>query len=105
MQEFIRQTIHYSLHFLFPGIIAWGFYRNKWKIDTIKLLLTNLIDVDHLFSNPIFDPQRCSVNYHLFHTYYAGILYIGLLFFRNTRIFGIGFILHLLTDLEDCLWI
>ena len=68
------------------------------------MVLTMLIDVDHLFSNPIFDPNRCSINFHILHTYYAMIIYVGLLFFKKTRIIGVGLLLHILTDYLDCLW-
>lgn len=63
-----------------------------------------LIDLDHLMANPIFDANRCSINYHPLHTYYAAIFYVLLLFFKNPfRIIGIGLLLHLLTDLIDCM--
>ena len=32
---------------------------------------TMLVDVDHLLANPIFDANRCSINFHPLHTYYA----------------------------------
>jgi hypothetical protein len=105
MDEFIRLTIHYGLHFILPGCIAWLFYRERWRKVWLVMLLTMLMDIDHLFSNPIFDPNRCSINYHYFHTYYVAIIYCILLIFKRTRIIGIGTMLHLFADLEDCLWL
>jgi len=69
------------------------------------MMLTSLIDIDHLLATPIFDANRCSINFHILHTYYAMIVYAGLLFFRKTRIVGVGLLFHLLTDFQDCLWV
>ncbi len=69
------------------------------------MLLTMLIDLDHLLATPIFDPNRCSINFHPLHTYWALAVYIGLLFFKRTRIIGIGLVLHIITDALDCLWL
>ncbi len=66
------------------------------------MLLTMFIDVDHLLANPIYDPERCSINFHPLHTYYMLVLYIGFLFFKKTRIVGVGIIFHLFTDFIDC---
>ena len=69
------------------------------------MVLTMMIDIDHLLTTPVFDPNRCSINVHILHTYYAMIAYAGLLFFKKTRIIAIGLLFHLLTDFQDCLWI
>lgn len=63
-----------------------------------------LIDVDHLLASPIFDPNRCSINFHPLHTYWALAIYVVMLFFRKTRIVGVGLVFHLITDFIDCLW-
>ncbi len=101
--EVLRFSIHYGLHFLFPGIIAWFFFREYWQKAWLLLLLTMLIDLDHLLASPVFDPNRCSINFHPLHTYIAGFCYLILLFFKKTRIIAIGLVLHLLTDAIDCL--
>lgn len=69
------------------------------------MLLANLIDLDHLLANPVFDPSRCSIGFHLLHSYIAIGIYIILFLLPKTRIFAIGLILHILTDFLDCLWI
>ena len=61
-----------------------------------------LIDVDHLLATPIFDPNRCSINFHPLHSYYAIAVYVGMVFFPKTRIVGIGLLLHILADSADC---
>lgn len=63
-----------------------------------------LVDLDHLFAEPIFQANRCSINFHPLHTYYAVIAYTLLLFFRKPfNIIGLGLLLHMATDLADCL--
>jgi len=100
----IQTIVHYGLHFLFPGLIAWVFFRKQWKKAWFIMLATMLIDLDHLLATPIFDPNRCSINFHPLHSYYAIVVYVGLLFYKKTRIIAIGLILHILTDWQDCMW-
>ena len=101
----VRLVIHYGLHLVFPLVIARFFYINKWKQSYLILLTTMLVDMDHLWASPIFDPNRCSINFHPLHTYYAIGFYVMLLFFKKTRLIGIGLTLHMFTDFLDCLWI
>lgn len=68
------------------------------------MLATMLIDLDHLFANPVFDPHRCSINFHFLHTYPALAVYLLMLFFKKTRIAGTGLVFHLITDGIDCFW-
>ena len=102
--KILQPVVHYSLHLLFPALIALVFFRKEWKKAWLIMLLTMLVDLDHLLANPIFDPNRCSINFHILHTYYAMIVYVGLLFFKKTRIAGVGLLFHMLTDYQDCLW-
>ncbi len=101
----IQPILHYSLHFLFPFLIAWIFFREKWLKAGLIMVSTMLVDLDHLLANPIFDPNRCSINFHYLHTYWAIGFYVILLFFPKTRIVAIGLLFHMLTDFQDCLWI
>ncbi len=68
------------------------------------MLATMLVDLDHLFANPIFDPGRCSINFHPLHTYWAMGVYVMLLFFKKTRIIAVGLLFHMLSDYIDCNW-
>lgn len=61
-----------------------------------------LIDLDHLLANPIFDPNRCSINFHPLHTYYALAVYILLTLFKKTRLIGLGLVIHIIADIVDC---
>jgi len=100
----IQFFIHYSLHFIFPLLIAFVFFRKNWKKVYLIMLLTMIVDLDHLIANPIFQADRCSINFHPLHTYYAIAVYIILIFFRKPlNIIGIGLLLHMLTDFIDCL--
>ncbi len=100
----LQTFIHYGLHLVFPILIAWLFFRENWKKAYLLMLATMLIDLDHLLATPIFDSHRCSIGFHPLHSYYAIVVYIGLLFYKKTRIIAIGLLLHMLTDFQDCLW-
>jgi len=117
----LQSFIHYFLHLGFPFFIAYGFFRNDWKKVYLILLATMLVDLDHLVADPIFQANRCSINYHPLHTYYAMIGwcsinyhplhtyyamigYFVLLFFSKPfNIIGIGLLFHMFTDLTDCM--
>lgn len=100
----MQTFVHYFLHFGFTLIIAWVFFRKNWKKVYLILIATMLVDVDHLFANPIFQANRCSINFHPLHSYYAMIVYFMLLFFcKPFNIIAIGLLFHMLTDFIDCL--
>lgn len=99
----IGDLLHYSLHFLAPGLIAWIFYRDRWKQVWLILLATMLVDLDHLLATPIFDPNRCSIGFHPLHTVPAMAVYTVMLIFPKTRIVGIGLMFHMFTDGVDCM--
>ncbi|MFK7782399.1 DUF6122 family protein [Psychroserpens sp.] len=97
------QTLtHYGIHFIIPLVVALLFFKKQWKVATIIMLSTMLIDLDHLLANPTFDPNRCSINFHPLHSYYAIGLYFLLSIIKKTRLLGIGCIIHILADAVDC---
>ncbi|MDA9907250.1 DUF6122 family protein [Flavobacteriaceae bacterium] len=100
----LQFVIHYSLHFLVPGLIAWVFFKENWKKAWLLMLATMLVDLDHLLSNPIYLPNRCSINFHILHSYYAILIYSLLLYFKKFRIIAVGLLFHMLTDFIDCLF-
>lgn len=100
----MQQVVHYFLHFGFPVLIALVFYRENFRRASVILLLTMLVDLDHLLATPIFDAGRCSIGFHPLHSHVAIALYLSLLIFKRTRIVGIGLVLHMITDTLDCLW-
>ncbi|HAN19411.1 MAG: hypothetical protein A2X13_01935 [Bacteroidetes bacterium GWC2_33_15] len=103
--EIIRYIIHYGMHLVFPILIAFVFFRKDFLKASLIMLLANLIDIDHILASPVFDPTRCSIGFHLFHSYYAIGIYFFMLFIPKTRFVSIGLTLHILTDFIDCLWI
>jgi len=99
----LRHLIHYGIHFLVPIVIAvWFFKDNRIKVALI-LLAGIVIDIDHLWATPLFDPNRCSVGFHMLHSYWAIGLYVLLLFIKPTRIVGLALIIHIIADCVDCL--
>ena len=101
----LRFVLHYGVHFAVPLLIGFlCFKKDRLKISLI-LLAGIAIDIDHLWANPIFDPNRCSINFHLLHSYWAILVYCMLPFFRPTRIVGLALIIHIIADMLDCLMI
>jgi len=103
----LQNFVHYFLHFAIIALIAYFFDKKNWKRYYFVLLATMIIDIDHLWESPIFDPDRCSINFHTFHTYIAAFIYLVLcLWIKNkiAKIFFFGLLFHLFTDALDCLW-
>ncbi|MBA6154243.1 DUF6122 family protein [Gelidibacter maritimus] len=98
----LQSIVHYGIHFGLPLLVAFIFFRSNWKTAYLIMIATMLIDLDHLLASPVFDPGRCSINFHPLHTYYAMAVYVGLLFFKKTRILGIGLVIHIIADATDC---
>ena len=97
-----KSIIHYGLHFVIPFFIAFFLFKNKWKTVYLIFLLSMLVDLDHLLANPIFDKNRCSINFHPLHSYIAIVLYLFGLFFKKTRIICYALLFHMITDYIDC---
>ena len=82
--------IHYGLHFGLPLLVSVVFFRPIFIKAYGIMLLGLLIDLDHLLATPIFDPNRCSINFHPLHTYYAIVVYIVMTVLKKSRILGIA---------------
>jgi len=102
--KILQPITHYSLHFLFPGLIAWYFFRSKWKKAWLIMIATMAVDLDHLLADPIFDPNRCGIGFHPLHSYYAIAVYSFMVFLPALRIIAVGLLFHMFTDFQDCLW-
>ncbi len=98
----LQSFAHYGCHFLIPLVVAFIFYKSNWKLAFFIMILGMLIDLDHLLATPIFDPHRCSINFHPLHSYYAIGLYVLLLFPKKTRLIGLGLVIHIIADVVDC---
>ena len=99
-----KNLVHIFLHIGFPGIVAFIIFKPKWVVAWIIMLLTMLVDLDHLLANPIYDPDRCSIGFHFLHSYIAIAVYGCLLYFKRTRIIACGLLLHMATDSIDYAW-
>ena len=94
---------HYCLHIFLPLFIATLFFKKDWKKVYMIMLLTMLVDLDHLLANPIYQADRCSINFHPLHSYYAIAVYFIMSFFKRPfNIIGIGLVLHMIADFTDC---
>lgn len=103
----LQPLVHYSLHFLVIGGIAFLYDRDNWLRYWLILAATMLVDLDHLVATPIFDPQRCGIGYHPLHSEFAITAYVlGMILVKNKviRLIFIGLFFHMLTDFIDCMW-
>ncbi|MCF6294114.1 MAG: DUF6122 family protein [Flavobacteriaceae bacterium] len=99
----LQPVLHYGIHFLLPLLVALVFFKSKWKYAYIIMISTMLIDLDHLLAIPIFDANRCSINFHPLHSYIAISIYLLLIIPEKTRLLGLGLIIHIIADKADCL--
>lgn len=112
--------LHIVFHFAVPLLVAIAFYHSHWKPATLILILTILVDVDHLLADPIYDPQRCSIGFHPLHTAPAIAMYALLFalplvlgrkpdapglrpYARTVHLIGLGLLIHMALDWSDCL--
>ena len=107
MDEYLyveRIVVHNLLHFIIPAAAAWILYRNKWRKTFFIMILTMLVDLDHLLADPIFDPDRCGLGFHPLHSWTGILVYCVLLFHPVVRIVGLGLLIHMALDGLDCIW-
>jgi len=111
--------IHIALHFIVPLLVALVFYSSRWRNVTIIMIATMVVDVDHLLADPIYDPDRCSINFHPLHTPPAIAVYAALFVLpfvirrkvdgpelrpggRLVHLIGLGLLIHMGLDWMDC---
>ena len=99
------------IHLISNALLIYGIYaydkyiknrKTNLKYVSLLVLSSNLIDLDHLLANPIYDPTRCSINFHPLHSWYMFPVYlIGSFVGKYKYLFwGIG--VHLVLDFFDC---
>lgn len=105
----LRTIVHYGLHFLAPFLFTYLWpQRPRWQVYLL-LIATMSIDLDHLIATPIFDPNRCSVGFHLLHSYpMIGVYTVMLLLPYERlgwpwwlRVLAVGLLFHIFTDWQD----
>lgn len=111
--------LHIVLHIAVPITVAFLFYRKRWAFVSLLLLATMLVDLDHLFADPVYDPERCSIGFHPLHTIPAIIGYVVLYALpvvpigklKNPKttwvvdlfhLAGLGLLIHMALDGLDC---
>ena len=95
--------LHLALHVAVPGLVAALFFRPAWARAWLVMLLTMLVDLDHLLATPVYDPARCSIGFHPLHTAPAIALYAVLALPEKTRLVGLGLLIHMALDGLDCI--
>ena len=105
VSDIYRYVIHYSFHLLVPFVFGKLLWKENWWKAGLIMVGTLIIDMDHLLADPIYDPNRCGIGFHPLHTFWAGIVYGGLLAVPSwkVRAVGAGCLWHLFTDASDCL--
>jgi hypothetical protein len=85
-------------------VISAVIWRRKWIRAGFVVAAGNLIDLDHLLADPIFDPNRCSIGFHLLHGWEAAVIYLLMLGVPKwwVRAFALGALWHLAVDYGDC---
>ncbi len=66
------------------------------------MIATILVDVDHVFASPMYDPMRCSIGFHPLHQVWLMPVYAILSAVPKTRVLGIGLLVHMGLDSIDC---
>ncbi|GAB3530078.1 hypothetical protein GCM10027443_10220 [Pontibacter brevis] len=94
--------LHMFLHVAVPLLVAVLFFRKDFRHASLVMLAGILIDVDHLWASPMVDPDRCSVGYHLLHSYWLIPVYVALALYPKTRLVGLGLVIHILLDTAEC---
>jgi hypothetical protein len=112
--------LHIFLHFAVPVTVAFAFYRPHEVRAGLIMLVMMAVDLDHLLADPIYDPQRCSIDFHPLHGTPAIVLYgvvfaFALLFRKKLEPLGfgsavqlvhlsaLGLLIHMALDWADCL--
>lgn len=102
-----RAFIHLMLHITVPALAARLLYRKDFLRAWGIMLATMIVDADHLFADPVFDPNRCSIGFHPLHSVGAVGIYALMTFVplsRNMRTAGLGLLIHMVLDGVDCLF-
>lgn len=95
--------LHMFVHVAVPVGVAALFFRKDFRHAALVMLAGILIDIDHLAASPIVDPSRCSVGYHLLHSFWLIPVYVTLALYPRTRLIGLGLVIHIVLDTAECI--
>lgn len=113
---------HIILHFIVPALVAFTAYKKFPLKACLVMILTMLVDLDHLLADPIYDPERCSIAFHPLHSIpavivyilvFAAALFVNRIILKNeddsspdalklTELVALGLVIHMLLDGIDC---
>lgn len=110
-----KYIVHYGMHFFLPGLFTLTFAPQRRGRAYLLMLLTMVIDLDHLLATPVYDPGRMSIGFHPLHSYPAILFYVVILILSllprlpystrglpwQFRAVGVGLVLHVVTDWQD----
>lgn len=99
-----RPAFHLVLHFIVPGVVSQVWYKERWFKVWGLMMLTMIIDLDHLLANPVYDPYRCGIGFHPLHSYIAIGVYLLMAAVSKLRVIAIGLLIHIGLDIIDCAW-
>jgi len=99
-----RPILHLILHVLVPGAVARLAFADRWRRAWLIMLLTMVVDLDHLLATPIYDPDRCGIGFHPLHSSVAIGVYCVLALIPASRVVGVGLLIHMLLDGIDCVF-
>jgi hypothetical protein len=97
--------IHLGLHLLVPFWFARIFFKERWRQAWLVMVLTMGVDLDHLLVIPVYDPYRCSLNFHPLHSYPAIFSYFVMAAIPKLHLIGFGLLIHMILDGVDCIWL
>jgi hypothetical protein len=101
----VRLIVHFALHFFLPAAVARATFADRWQWAWLIMVLTMVVDLDHLLVDPIYDPQRCGIGFHPLHSYPAIMVYFAMTAIPMARLVAIGLLIHMTVDGIDCLWL
>ena len=96
-------TVHLMLHVVTPVLLAKLVFPDRWKRLALIMVLTMVVDLDHLLANPVYDPLRCSIGFHPLHSFPAIAAYFLMLALPQSRFVAIGLLIHMGLDGLECI--
>ena len=111
--------LHIASHFVIPLLVSLVAYRARWRRAALLMAATMAVDLDHLLASPVYDVNRCSINFHPLHSTLAIALYAAafaapLLCGRDrnggglrpsawaVHVMGLGLLIHMALDGSEC---
>ena len=73
---------------------------NSYPEDILReCLLVNMVDIDHLLADPVYDKTRNSFETHPLHIYWYGVLCLAFLFLSSQAVLSL--MIHYFMDYID----